>query len=174
MSTSSGGGIVIEGGITYHGKRGWGQRYHCPGPARGLMMIDMGLEAPELRKILTGFPTHYAGLLRYGKATRATAGRVAIQLVLGQEHYGAVLNKGEKSGGGWVSSGPVIHQAGGDVKLAGFFARAGLDVQGWTNLGIAGRLPPGYPPLQSVEFWVNGTTWTFLRSVAVGSQAVPP
>ena len=174
MSTASAGGRVIEGGITYHGETGKGQCYKGPGPAQGLIMLDMGVEPRELRRMLTGFPGHYAGLLRYGTSARRTAGRVAIQLVLGQEHYGAVLNKGEESGGGWVSSGPVINQAGRDVKLAGFFARAGLHVADWTRLSVTGRLPPRYPPLQSVTFAVDGTTWTLLGGAAVGGQRGAP
>jgi len=156
MNQGSSGEIIVTAGITYQGE---GQCY-AKGVAVNLVILDMGIEARELRRILSAWPNHYAGLLHYATSRRRTAGQVYINLVLKGQHYRTVLKKGRTSGGAWIPSGPLIDQNGRDVKLAWALRKSGLSVQNWTDLSVAHRLPPRYPPLQQVEFEVHQTTWT--------------
>lgn len=164
MNTGAPRTIVVTGGVNYQ----TGECYQRRGPAQGLIVLDMGVEPAELRKILASFPKHYAGLFVHSPVSRHTAGEVPIELVLDQERYQTLLKKGPRSEGAWIPSGSVVDKAGRDIKLAGFFNRAGLAVQRWTNLAIAGNLPRRYPPLQSVSFVVDGRRWTFLRNASDG------
>lgn len=157
MNGGSSGGIIIKAGITYQDEG----KCYTKGFAVNLIILDMGIEPAELRRILSAWPNHYDGLSRYGTSGRRTAGQVPINLVLNGQHYHTMLKKGRRSGGAWIPSGPLTDQNGRDVKLAGALRRAGLNVQHWTNLCIAHKLPPRYPPLQQVEFVVHETTWTF-------------
>ena len=168
MSTGSPRGIVVKVGVVWED----GECYK-KGPSRGLIRLDMGIEVPELRKILAAFSSAYAGLFRYGTVKRHTAGEVAIDLVLDQGSYRAVLKKGPKREDAWIAASPVMDGRSRDIRVAGFALEAGLQVQSWTAMAVAGRLPPRYPPLQFVRFVVDGTTWTFLGGVGVSGPRVP-
>ena len=150
-------GIIIKAGIAYQDKG----KCYTKGFAVNLIMLEMGIEPAEIRRILTAWSSHYSGLSRYGKSGKRTAGQVPIYLVLNGERYRTMLKKGQRSGGAWIPSGPLIDGNGRDVKLAWALRRAGLDVDHWTSLCNAHQLPPRYPPLQSIEFAVKETTWTF-------------
>lgn len=159
MTPGSPTGVVITASVTDMNQTLYQKDY-----AAGLLILDTGIEEPDLGKILSAYGSHYTGLFSYRKYPRKKSGKVPITLMLKGQRYQATLNKPQQRKGAWISAGPVYDSKGHDVKLAGALANAGFPVRDWTQQVLPPLATRRARTLAQVKFLVEGTTWELMSS----------